>query len=446
MGMIPDMTTLRPRRLLPAATLLALSTTLAACTSASEPAEPSGARADSSGAPSNSADAAADGGEAPATVEQRAATPRLVATYDGGLLVLDSGTLETVADIPLDGFARVNPAGDGRHVAVSTEGGFRLLDAGTWTEPHGDHSHHYTSAPTLTDAGVDAGTPGHVVVHDGKTAFFDDGSGLATVVASDSVADEVAQRRALESESPHHGVAVAFDDGEVVSTLGDPDSRTGAIARDASGEETARTEQCPGVHGEAAARDAIVLGCTDGALIYSGGDFTKVDAPDDYGRLGNLSGSPASEVVLGDYKVDEEAELERPTRVSLVDTEQATLRLVDLPASYSFRSLGRGPDGEALVLGTDGALHVIDPGTGELTRSLDVVEPWTEPTDWKEPRPTLYVQDGSAYVSDPANARLVAVDLDTLTVGAETTLPHATDEVTGVSGGASGDGTRGGGH
>src|SRR5699024_3731865 len=156
---------------------------------------PPGARAGSSGAPSNSADAAADGGEAPATVEQRAATPRLVATYDGGLLVLDSGTLETVADIPLDGFARVNPAGDGRHVAVSTEGGFRLLDAGTWTEPHGDHSHHYTSAPTLTDAGVDAGTPGHVVVHDGKTAFFDDGSGLATVVASDSVADEVAQRR-----------------------------------------------------------------------------------------------------------------------------------------------------------------------------------------------------------------------------------------------------------
>src|SRR5699024_7152105 len=118
MGMMHDMTTLRPRRLLPAATLLALSTTLAACTSASEPAEPSGARAGSSGAPSNSADAAADGGEAPATVEQRAATPRLVATYDGGLLVLDSGTLETVADIPLDGFARVNPAGDGRHVAV----------------------------------------------------------------------------------------------------------------------------------------------------------------------------------------------------------------------------------------------------------------------------------------------------------------------------------------
>src|SRR5699024_7883085 len=189
MGMIPDMTTLRPRRLLPAATLLALSATLAACTSASEPAEPSGARADSSGAPSNSADAAADGGEAPATVEPRAATPRLVATYDGGLLVLDSGTLETVADSPLDGFARVTPAGDGRHVAVSTEGGFRLLDAGTWTEPHGDHSHHYTSAPTLTEAGVDAGTPGHVVVHEGTTAFIEERIDPATGVLSSRVAE-----------------------------------------------------------------------------------------------------------------------------------------------------------------------------------------------------------------------------------------------------------------
>src|SRR5699024_8474729 len=103
-------------------------------------------------------------------------------------------------------------------------------------------------------------------------------------------------------------------------------------------------------------------------------------------------------------------------------------------------------DGEALVLGTDGALHVIDPGTGALTRSLAVVQPSTEPPDWNEPRPTLYGQAGSAYGRDPASPRHLAGAPDALTVGAETTLPHATDEVTGVSGGASGDGTRGGGH
>src|SRR5690625_1010385 len=46
---------------------------------------------------------------------------RLVATYDGGITVLDAETLEEVTDIPLDGFNRLNPLGDQRTVAVSTD-------------------------------------------------------------------------------------------------------------------------------------------------------------------------------------------------------------------------------------------------------------------------------------------------------------------------------------
>lgn len=370
--------------------------------------------------------------------EQRAATPRLVATYDGGLLVLDAATLKPVADLPLDGFNRVNPLGDDRHVAVSTAGGFRVLDVGTWGEPHGDHAHHFTADPVLTGMTVEAEKPGHVVVHDGLTAFFDDGTGRVTVVDAARAADPATERRTLESEHAHHGVAVAAADGTVVSTLGDDEARVGLYARDADGTETARTEECPGIHGEAAARDALVFGCTDGVVVYSDGGFHKIDAPDAYGRIGNQAGSPASPVVLGDYKVDEDAELERPRRVTLVDTERRSLRLVDLPSSYSFRSLGRGPDGEALVLGTDGQLHVIDPGTARIVRSVDVVEPWTEPTEWKQARPTLYVRGGTAYVTEPSARRLVAVDIRTGRTTAEATLPHATDELTGVGGEATG--------
>ena len=95
--------------------------------------------------------------------------------------ILDATTLETVADLPLAGFNRLNAAGDGRHLLVSTQGGFRVLDAGAWTEPHGDHAHHYTSAPRLTDVLHPAEEPGHVVVHDGHTALFDDGTGEVVV-------------------------------------------------------------------------------------------------------------------------------------------------------------------------------------------------------------------------------------------------------------------------
>ncbi len=62
---------------------------------------------------------------------------RIVLTYDGGLLTLDQD-LRVVADDAIDGFTRVNPAGDGRHVLVTVPEGFRVLDT--------------AAAPALTDA------------------------------------------------------------------------------------------------------------------------------------------------------------------------------------------------------------------------------------------------------------------------------------------------------
>lgn len=58
--------------------------------------------------------------------------------------------------------------------------------------------------------------------------------------------------------------------------------------------------------------DIVVIGCQDGALIYAGGIISKVFSPDAYGRIGNQAGTEASPIVLGDYKTDAEAVLERP--------------------------------------------------------------------------------------------------------------------------------------
>ncbi len=373
----------------------------------------------------------------PASDVQEVATssPRLALTHDGGVRVLDATTLETVADLPLDGFNRLNGAGDGRHLLVSTRGGFRVLDAGTWTEPHGDHSHSYTSTPQLTEVLHPAEEPGHVVAHDGLTALFDDGTGEVVVLDSDAVADGPDGARRLTTPSPHHGVAVALADGTLVVSEGTEDERTGIRVLDSAGTEIASSDGCPGVHGEAvAADDAVVIGCEDGALVHAGGQIREVQSPDAYGRIGNQAGSEASPVVLGDYKTDPDAALERPTRVALVDTRTAQLRLVDLPASYSFRSLGRGEDGEALVLGTDGALHVIDPETGTLERSVPVVAPWEEPLEWQQPRPTLHVLDGTAYVTEPATRQVHAVDVVTGEVWQSADVGVVPNELAGVTG------------
>jgi hypothetical protein len=168
--------------------------------------------------------------------------------------------------------------------------------------------------------------------------------------------------------------------------------------------------------------------------VYAGGILSKVTSPDPYGRIGNQAGTEVSPVVLGDYKSDPDAELERPTRVSLIDTRTRELTLVDLPASYSFRSLARGESGEALVLGTDGALHVIDPEGGTLVRSIPVVQPWTEPDDWQAPRPTVFALDGSVYVTDPSTDTLHAVDVPTGEVWNSVRLSVTPNELDGVPG------------
>ncbi|MFJ1649523.1 zinc metallochaperone AztD [Streptomyces sp. NPDC088258] len=390
----------RPRTAAAIALLLAGSAALTACGGARS--EPSATKADGSTAPS-----------AP-PVENP-----IVTTYDGGLYVLDGTTLKVAEDIPLAGFNRVNPAGDDRHVMVSTATGFRVMDA---------------VGRRLTDVEFKGAKPGHVVRHAGRTVLFADGTGEVTVFDPKDLGDTKPQAETYSSAHAHHGVAIQLADGELLTTLGTEEKRAGITVLDKDREEIVRSEECPGVHGEATARDeAVVIGCEDGALIYRDGAVKKVSSPDAYGRIGNQAGSDASPVVLGDYKKDKDAELERPEQVSLIDTVTGKLRLVDLGTSYTFRSLARGPHGEALVLGTDGRIHVIDPSTGKVTRRIAALGSWQEPLDWQQPRPALFVRDTTAYVSDPAHRKLLAIDLASGERSASVTLPKAVNEVSGVT-------------
>lgn len=375
---------------------------------------------------SDSADAATDN-----ATRTDSATPRLALSYDGGVLVLDAKTLDVVGTAEMDGFNRLNPAGDGRHVLISTGSSFTALDTGTWT----DGDSHFVSDPAVTDISFDATTPGHVVRHDGKTVLFDDGTGLVRVFDPAKLADGLPETTDYTTPEAHHGVAVELSDGSMLTTVGNEDERTGIVVLDRDRKEIARNEECPGVHGEAVAADeTVVVGCQNGLLIYRDGVITKVTSPDPYGRIGNQAGDENSPIILGDYKTDPDAELERPQRVSLTDTTTGQLTLVDLGTSYTFRSLGRGVHGEALVLGTDGALHVIDPAAKTVTRTVPLIDPWTEPEQWQSPRPALFVQDGTAYVTDPAKNRIHAVDLESWTVSDSADLPQTPNEITGVTG------------
>ncbi|MFB9766038.1 zinc metallochaperone AztD [Nocardioides kongjuensis] len=381
-----------------------------------------------SSSPSPSAGASA------AATEVDGPRPRLAMTYDGGVLVLDARTGEVLLDEEREGFLRLNPAGDGRHVLVSGAGGLTALDTGAWTDEHGDHGHSWTGEPRVTGFRIEAEEPGHVVAHHGRTTVFDDGTGAITAFDPADLADGTPEVETFRAAEAHHGVAVQDGHGNPMMTVGDEESRSGIRVVTAAGNELASSDECPGVHGEAFAGDVALFGCEDGVLLVDGREVTKIASPDPYGRIGNQAGHDTSPYVLGDYKVDADAELERPTRVSLIDTRDASLRLLDLPASYSFRSLGRTPDGDALVLGTDGALHVIDVAAARLSASVPVVAAWREPKDWQQPRPLLEVVGSTAYVTEPATRQVHVVDLASHRVVDSIELPQVPVELRGVSG------------
>lgn len=367
---------------------------------------------------------AADPGSAPAAESSDApapvAGPRLAVAYEGGVTVFGGDDLAELGDFDSEEFIRLNAAGDGRHVMVTTSKGFQLLDA---------------RAPELTELLVPAAAAGHVVSHADKTVLYDDATSDTTVFDSAALAaseGELPEAEVIPGDTAHHGVSVELEDGTLLTTVGTEAGRTGIRVLDANRDEIASNDQCPGVHGEGTAQgEAVVFGCEDGVLLVKDGEITKLDAPDEFGRSGNAYVSESSPLVVMDYKTDPDAEGYLLRDLALVDTAAGTLETVALPdgVEYTYRGVGRGPAEEAVLIGTDGKLHSIDPATGEITSSLQVVDPWEGPAEWQDPHPSVKVAGERAYVTDPVDSEIVVVDLTTGEIAQTVALDHVPNEI-----------------
>lgn len=358
---------------------------------------------------------------APAQEEKPIADgPRVAVAYAGGVLVLDGATLEVIDDLPSEEFVRVNPAGDDRHVVVTTSEGFQFLDM---------------RAAALTDLIVPAEGAGHVVRHAGRTVLYDDATSDTTIFESVDLAkmtDALPKSEVIAGVTAHHGVSVVLEDGTLLTTVGDEKTRSGVRATDDHGHEMAVSAECPSVHGEgAAANEAVVFGCENGALLYVDGEFTKLVSPDAYGRIGNAYTSEDSPFIVMDYKNDPDAEGYLLSNIALIDTQAKTLKTVALPegVTYTWRGVVRGPSGEALMLASDGRLHVIDPASGEITDSYEAIKAWESPAQWQEPHPAVAISGHVIYVTDAAERTIVALDTKTGEQIATGKLPQVPNEI-----------------
>ncbi|MEU7768911.1 zinc metallochaperone AztD [Nocardia sp. NPDC049190] len=342
----------------------------------------------------------------------------IAVSYDGGIYILYSMSLRQTGEVAIAGLDELSPAGDDRHLIVSTQDRFRILDA---------------LDAEFTDIDFSAAEPGHVVPHAGRTTLFADGSGEVITFDPTTLGSGKPDTAVYRAAAAHHGAAIELTNGELVVTLGAEEKRIGVTVLDKDRKEIARNEDCPGAHGSATAEnETVVVGCQNGALVYHNRVLRKVPGPTPYGRIGNLVGSDNSAIVLGDFKYGEQAELAGSQQVSLIDTAVGNMRLVDIGTNYTFRSLARGPAAEALVLGTDGRIHVLDPVAGTVSRTIPVIDAWQEPQHWQQPRPALFVRGDMAYVTDPAMKMVHRIDLAAGMVAATATLPAAPNELSGV--------------
>lgn len=357
--------------------LLAGMLLLAGCASAEKPA-----------APSTSADHDDTGVDA-----QESADPVtrlvLVEPDTGSTLVYDAGaeTEEPLGELGGTG----GVSGDGRFVYLRGETGLTVVDAGSWTFDHGDHSHYYVMAPGI------AGTI------DGPVEDAHGHRDLTAVRRIDGTV-EVLDRKLLGE----HQIAPAagFDgvgDVAAIMPLGadliavTPGGAVTAIAPDGAREVLG---QCPGVTGSALASGAVVFGCADGAVKVAkrAGKLTGQQLP--FGNPGPTApsaplvhrhGGAALAALAGD-------------EVWVLDARRGGWESVRIPGVLAVNTISAE---SVLALTADGQLRVFDVPSGRQTRAIQLFR-GSVPTD--VPAPVIEVDADRAYVNDAAARVVYEVD------------------------------------
>ncbi len=389
--------------LIPTVILTAGILSLAACSTAAQPA--SSPAASASASPTASA---------AASTEHAEAQPRLVVTYADSVEVLDftAGTATPVATLPLDRPAAANVGPDGRHVyLVNGEAGTTtILDSGSYAQGHGDHFHFYTREASFRPDAVDGPSPVHVVGHDGVVAISNDGDGTFDVFDELGLTSGGLAITTIESGAGHHGVAVPITDGVLYTALGEGDEGPlpdTIVQADAAGTTVATyADVCPGLHGETHVGSTVLFGCATGVVVIDPVAQTSrlIPNPADAGELRIGSFYADADTVVGNWG---------SAGISLVDPEAGAITPVLIDGGLV--AALRGPEGEILVLTADGLLHVLDESGAEVA-AVEALAPFELPEGHGSARPSMTFAAGHIVISDPVASQLVVIDASAWTV------------------------------
>jgi len=268
---------------------------------------------------------------------------------------------------------------DGRYLyaADARQGSVRIVDAGAWTVPHGDHSHYYLAEPRVVgdvEGGPNAGA-GRVAAGPVGTAVWFADAGVGIVLDTDALADGGLSELARIETAPHDGVLVPIARHLVGSVADEGDGRASSlVVYDFDGEPVAgATADCPDAGGAAATRVGVVVACADGVVLATETDEGAVA----FETIAYPGGTPAGDVATaftGRPGRPDVAAIGGSGGAWLLDSRARTLTRVASPEPL-LRATAVGDDAHLIVaVGASGRVHVLSPA-GPLAQTEPLLAP-----------------------------------------------------------------------
>lgn len=393
-----------------AAILTAFALAVAACDSGSAS---SGNESTPTPTPGESASATPEPGpERPQ--ETRDPHPRLIVAHEGSVTVLNGRNLDVMMSIPVEGIAEPTVSSDDRHVYIASRSGgdVIVLDAGSYALPHVGHAHYYIVEPALLGISLATSPSAYFVAGSDHTAIFDRTTGTTSHFNDVALISGELDIATIDGTA-HHGVAVPIGNGQsLISSTSDGETASSISRVSESGDILDTSPECQSLGGETTTLRAVAFGCQGSVLVYEDDAFRSIQLDSDDHRITRLSGTTHSDVLLVGYS---------ETEIALIDLSQDSVQVVDLGVRYA--DLARGADSEAIVLGADGAIRIIDPETGDIDSTIPSIDAFPVGADASAPQPGLVVMEHLAFVTDVAASRVVAIDVYEGAFLAEVALP-----------------------
>ncbi|MBO9042475.1 YncE family protein [Curtobacterium flaccumfaciens] len=313
---------------------------------------------------------------------------RLLAMSASGATALHDLLTEETTELD-DVDAPEHSATDGRFLVTSDADRTTIVDGGSWTVDHGDHTHYYAAEPRVVGT-IDGG--GRVAVHSSET--------MTTITWPDRAEAVVLDREALGQgevdETARIDASVLLPMGEqLVAADGDT-----VRVLDADGEATDAAdaaETCTDPAGGIVTRAGAVVGCADGAVVVDdAGETSFVDLPDGAERPTAFAARAGRPTVAG---------LAGTTGFWLLDVRQGSWRLV--PTERPLRAVVAVDDEDEHVVGVDdsGRVVVVTASTGKVATTTALID-----TGADAPAPMLQLDAQRAYVADPSDGTVHEID------------------------------------